>query len=252
MYLASGAPNRHLSKTALRRYTRDMKAGNWRPDSAIKFDSFGRLSDGQHRPTAVAESGVPCTFVVIRGETCQRTTDVGAKRSFAGQLAIDGELYSKQLAASVGWLLGFRNPKLIGTRSVSHMRTINEMYAELDRNPGLRDHVANATALGHKLHTSTSLLAAAMYLTYSIDAEDAEAFWHSMQTGKGLDLPGRSGIRLFRERITSEAGSEDKTSLRTIAALLVKAWNFYRAGEDVSVLTFRPGGKYPHPFPEFK
>ena len=35
-----------------------------------------------------------------------------------------------------------------------------------------------------------------------------------------------------------------------LTAILIKAWNAYRSGEEVGVLRFRPGGAHPEKFPE--
>ena len=65
-WLNSNTCNRPLSTLRASRYARDMKAGDWRFNGeTISFTADGRLVDGQHRLTAVVESGVTIQQVVV-------------------------------------------------------------------------------------------------------------------------------------------------------------------------------------------
>jgi len=52
--------NRNISKAQVDRYARDMANGKWKlTGETIKFDTLGRLIDGQHRLAAIIKANVP-------------------------------------------------------------------------------------------------------------------------------------------------------------------------------------------------
>jgi hypothetical protein len=67
LMLSNMIANRKVSRSAVDRYARDMRAGRWHAASALALDSEGRLVDGQHRLLAVIEAGVPVQMQVTRG-----------------------------------------------------------------------------------------------------------------------------------------------------------------------------------------
>lgn len=64
--LEANTHNRRLDAKTVSAYALDMKNGRWEIDSPtpITIGEDGVLKDGQHRLSAVVESGVPITFVV--------------------------------------------------------------------------------------------------------------------------------------------------------------------------------------------
>lgn len=60
--------NRRKSAESISAYGRDMTARTWVfTGDPIKFDTNGRLVDGQHRLEAIIASGVPKQINVVRG-----------------------------------------------------------------------------------------------------------------------------------------------------------------------------------------
>jgi hypothetical protein len=67
-YLTNNAMHRKIKQKKVDAYKNEMQDGKWRLNGkALIFDSNGRLLNGQHRLSAVVQSGVPLTTVVIRG-----------------------------------------------------------------------------------------------------------------------------------------------------------------------------------------
>ena len=65
-WLKRNTRNRLLSPTVVAGYRDEMANKRWRlVGDAIMFNTQGELINGQHRLTAVAESGVTCTFLVM-------------------------------------------------------------------------------------------------------------------------------------------------------------------------------------------
>lgn len=79
--LSHNTGNRPLRKAVVQRYATDMENGDWQDNGdPIRFDTNGRLIDGQHRLEAVILSDTPIDAWVLRGlkpET-QKTMDQAA------------------------------------------------------------------------------------------------------------------------------------------------------------------------------
>src|SRR5437870_4515408 len=66
-YLATMQNNRQLVRSHFLAIARDMKARRFVGDgSPLRFDSQGRLFDGQHRLRALVETGLTLLFLVVR------------------------------------------------------------------------------------------------------------------------------------------------------------------------------------------
>lgn len=102
-WLDSRAPNRAISPGIVSMYAAEMKAGNWKKThQAIAFDSNGQLVDGQHRLSAILDSGVTITLQVCRGmisEDCI-AVDMHKKRSVPDSLTISGFKTDKDCVAA--------------------------------------------------------------------------------------------------------------------------------------------------------
>lgn len=97
-YLKYNTENyRSINKSRVISYANDMKAGKWQLNGeGIKFDSNGRLIDGQHRLQAIVHANVPVDMLVIRNvPTGTNLFDIGSGRSL-GQI-------SKAMGISESW-----------------------------------------------------------------------------------------------------------------------------------------------------
>jgi len=59
---------RKIKPFRLHRHKTTIGRGQWDPDNTIRFARFGRqliLVDGQHRLSAIVETGMPCGFIVV-------------------------------------------------------------------------------------------------------------------------------------------------------------------------------------------
>lgn len=67
-YLKNNAMHRKIKQKKVDEYMKEMQDGKWALNGkSLIFDSNGRLLNGQHRLSAVVQSQVPLTTVVIRG-----------------------------------------------------------------------------------------------------------------------------------------------------------------------------------------
>lgn len=90
-YLQFNTNNRHLRKTLVSQYAKDMALGNWKlTHQGVAFNCDGTLLDGQHRLAAIVESGVTVQMLVARGVDSrnQLVMDDHAKRSAGDALSL--------------------------------------------------------------------------------------------------------------------------------------------------------------------
>lgn len=109
-YLASNTFNRPLKARAVAEMAEDMLHGRWVFNGdAIRFSSEGRLLDGQHRLSAIIESGTPIPFFVVRGLSDQAftTIDAGKARTAAQVLALQGGTYNNVVSSAARMALLF-------------------------------------------------------------------------------------------------------------------------------------------------
>ena len=67
-YLDNNFKHREIKQTRVDKYVASMTEGNWKFNGkVITFNKDGVLLNGQHRLTAVVQSGVPLRTLVVRG-----------------------------------------------------------------------------------------------------------------------------------------------------------------------------------------
>jgi hypothetical protein len=114
--------------------------------------------------------------------------------------------------------------------------------------PELRDAVLVARRVHKHVPVQNSIIGLASWLFCGINPTDHDDFFDKLSTG--ADLGKNDPIRLLRNRLISDANSKQHLSRVEILALFIKAWNHYRAGNEVTYLKFTSGGKNPESMPE--
>lgn len=251
-WLGKNTHNRNLREGHVRGLARDMLAGAWTWNGeSIKFAQDGTLLDGQHRLSAIVKAGVPVQMLVIWGvdaET-QHTMDTGSKRTPGDMLKLRGEKNYNSLAAgiraSIIWDAGGRS--FTGTGSGSTI-TNPQILSYLKDHPEIRDYTKLFVRFRSSVKVPASIGVLTARLFMEIDAADAEYFFDRLASGEGY-----KGDPIFElARALQDASDKTKIS-RTPTwklAVMIKAWNKYRLGEEVKLLSYRPGGSKREKFPE--
>lgn len=252
-WLRKNTHNRNLKERNLQAMVGDMKAGNWKFNGEpIKFAKDGTLLDGQHRLTAVAQSGLAQDMLIVRGldKGSQHTMDAGAVRSAADALKLRGEKNCNTLASGIrlamAWEKGIRKGIGEGTRGLGKVTT-STILDYLDEHPELRFYAKEATRLVSRCSLPASALFLLVKLFYEINEDDCEWFFDRLTSHEGLR--GDPIYELDKALTKADMGSvKVRTSWRI--AVTIKAWNKFRSGESMSVLRYSPGGANPERFPE--
>jgi hypothetical protein len=250
-WLIGNTHNRTLKNEAITKYATDMAAGRWDLNGeSFKFNGDGRLLDGQNRLQAVIMSGSSIRAVVVRGIAAeyQETIDVGVPRKLSDVLKLRGEVNVIDLASGITRLWAFeKDPE---ESSFNKSPTIHQALAFLESHSGLRQSVAPAEAARKAVGLRGSVGIAMHYITTSLDAEDAEAFW--LRLTYGVELSADDPILLLRTALLADrTGSQRKPRMTRARewAITAKAWNAFREGRKLKLLRWSPGGAHPEAFP---
>lgn len=242
--------NRNLRARPVAAYSRDMVRGLWEVNGeTIKIAEDGTLNDGQHRLAACIESGVPFVSLVVRGlpVKAQDNVDVGARRSYSDVLRLRGELNSTEVAATIRLISQWeRSPSAIGSGNIAP--TNAEMDQVLERFPWIRESVTTISRASRETGLPKSVAGLTWWAFMLLDPDDCEHFFARLIDGQNL-AEGNPIYALRRALANIDEGARGTKNVRYHAAIVIKAWNAYRAGDECKVLTFRPGGSRPESFP---
>ena len=109
MMIGNSQNYRRIKPRLVAKYASDMRCGRWTlTTTAIGIDVNGLLTNGQHRLSAVKESGVACQFVVVRNlpETSAKdpNEDTGSRRSISTHLQSAGVANAVSVASVARFL----------------------------------------------------------------------------------------------------------------------------------------------------
>jgi hypothetical protein len=260
-WLATNKRNRRLSSNIVEKYTNLMRDKLWQYDgSPIRFDTEGNVIDGQHRLWAVIESGTTQEFLIITGLAPETflTIDTGKSRTFADLISINypNTPSLSHVAAATQivykWETGLRGKPL--SSSGYNKVTSNAVLMQFFAND--HDRLIDIARRGHTLSSrvtglSPSTLSLLLWVLEGIDQEDATFFFDRLIDGTGLAAD--SPILALRNTLTrfymSSKGAQRRLPTEHGVALTIKAWNLYRAGDTIKVLSYRAGGANPEAFP---
>lgn len=249
--LARNELNRSINKKNILKLTTDVQSGDFSFNGqAIVLSVDGRLLDGQHRLMVIVATGQPLMFTVSTGvETkAQRDMDSGDPRKLKDSLEMDKEPYFDTLASVLiglqAWERGERATRVAG-RGV----TLNTSYRFLAEHPETREITKESFRLATKIEGfGAKAIAQFIWAFDKISVDDRKDFFEKLSEGTNMPI-GHPVLQLLNF-LRSEKKSTRRVTDYHRSALLCKAWNLYRDGEETKKLTFRAGGANPEAFPE--
>lgn len=245
--------NRKLSSANYNKVREAMSAGEWELNGeAIKIATDGRILDGQHRLQAAANEDLTFQTLIVYGlpSDTQDTMDTGKSRSAADVLSINGYKSTNNLASIVAGIIRAEKWDLkVATYhgASGYPVTPRQVLARVEAEPSLTELVARSVPF-RKIGLSAKLAGILYYELSKIDQEDADYFFNKLESGEGLTQ--KDAILTLREAlIRNKSVTKGILNPSHIAALTIKAWNKYRAGEPATLLRYTPGGANPEKFP---
>lgn len=249
--LAMNTNNRNLRQRLLGQLMRDFSSGNYVfSGSPIVYSDDGVLVDGQHRLTAILQTGVTVPMLVVRGvkAKAQSTIDTGAKRTFGDVLTLKGYERGKDLAALVRAAYLWQKGHYTATSFETPTNT--ELLAFLDANDDLIGCIEVVEPSVRKWKMVRSKASLACWLFQRVDPVENAAFWSLMPIAEGdSGTPiGALQARYHREMVAAK--QVNRMNPEYELALIIKAWNAYIRGERVVHLKWRSGGSSAEKFPQ--
>jgi len=236
VFLAKNNPiNRPIRQGSVNVLIEEIKEHGWNLNGeTIKFHKDGSLIDGQHRLTAIVQSGVSIKSSIFSGadDDALIKIDTGKARTAADILAMMGYSYPAIRAG------GLRLICLYSRRFKGHRnRFTPSQIIALQNEHNLNEE---SPVLGKSLtRLLPPTMACALHHLFSEkDPQAATEFMESLKDGTGL--VANSPIYVLREkliRISKDRNIQHRETM--FMAFCIKAWNLTRMGQKCSLIVWR-------------
>lgn len=255
MWLLNSKINRRIRPRQVKKYAADMRAGKWLVNGeTIKFDVDGHLVDGQHRLAAVAVADTTIRTYVVRGVSsdAQTVMDTGITRSLSDVLTMNNEHDTTALAALLRVFSVYMIDNQLRSFTIQP-QTNFQLLEQFSKNP---DRYRIASRRGRQFAkecTGPASIWSLAYLNISQvvakltdeDRADVDVFFDELLSGENLG-PNDPRIHLRRRvRSLNNGYQSTRGGRREIYALIIKAWNLWRDGVEITNLRVRLGGRAP-------
>lgn len=242
-WLGKNPRNRHIAQRVVAGYVRAMKAGEWLlTGEAIKIAYNGDLLDGQHRLTAIVQSGKSVPMLVVTGlaPDVQDVLDTGKARTAGDVLSIHGHRHTTLTAASArivilyerGMFYRDTNAQQVSHRQILDFATGNHLLAHV---------VQRASLMRSSIEMRPSSVAAAMHTLIQVDDQAAIEFFDRLRDG--ANLTAKNPILALRQRLRNLRDERSSLSMEANASLLYRTWNAWRAGRQLTSLQLYRNGE---------
>lgn len=256
--LGTNTHNRNIRPSFVEKLAGAITRDEWEVNGeGIRFDKSGRLLDGQHRLWAIVMADKPVETLVVRGleSEAQDTIDTGLRRKLSDVLSLRGE--SDTLTLSAGLSLYWRVKNGMARSGRGMAPTPTQAIALLEDEPGMRHAVKVALRVRRAgVWLPPSALACAYHQFAQMpdqrhgDQAEADVDVFFDRLADGVELKAKSPIYALRRQVEAARTSARRADPVYYHALLIKAWNAFREGRQVEMLSFKMGGARPEPWPE--
>ena len=207
----AGFNNRGMTKSFVSRYAHDMENGHWQPHTGetIKVTKGGVVIDGQHRLTAIIQSGATVRMWVCRDidEGMFQYIDQGKQRDLMDIMTVDGWTDPRILAVTAKMLWRC-------DRSGGDPFARTDKFSESDGNiydwvltvePDLRLEWQSYKPLIRKIHNNSmkaipdSLMFYCLYQWKKEDADAAHLFADYLAEDSPLAAPAHASMAFFKQ-----------------------------------------------------
>ena len=216
--------NRSIRRAHVTRLARDMKDGKWVGDNgeAVRFDTHGRLVDGQHRLTACVESGTAITSLVVRDvpDSAYSTINIGRGKSVADFLHPEGHKNAIHLAATAKLVTMWMQDNLPYMRDGSKFPTTPEVLETLANNPGISDSVSFVVGISQLKRLLTPSFGSFLHYVATQTHNNALVSAFLERVANGLSMTPTDPAYQLRKVLLTRRGSQRKAGQVEILAIL--------------------------------
>jgi hypothetical protein len=235
LWLELNFKNRNADDQWVITLARVMLDGLWKPNGdSIKFDLNGHLIDGQHRLMAVVKSGVTIQSAVARNVECN--PDDRKVRTLADAFQFEVEDHARVFARAISKVWQIK--QFISAKSKGNKLTNIEALAFFKENEGKLRAALEIVGYTEKLLLSRDLMVGWTFLFCASDQDKGRTFIELFKTGENI---GRSHpVYLLRKALMEDLLASRKMKWQSKNAIIIKAWNAFKAGAQVKLLKFNP------------
>lgn len=236
--------NRNPMNDRIERMARDMRNGDWIATAdPVKFNTDGKLIDGQHRLRAIIMSNTTQRMLVARdiSEDAVYVIDTGATRTAAQALKIaDTDLKDvNTLVATAQLIHQFESGFLRNTGSNINSKermTNAEVMRFIEEH---KDEIGIAVRMGgwvkRNVPLPDSVLGAAYYVLAKVDAEAASMFYARMREGSA-GFTVSDPVTTLTRRIYQDKLNQRKVIPALALFYIFRTWNAWRDEESLAKL----------------
>ena len=253
-YLKKNTNNRSIDNNRCKYYTEQMKKGLWSlTPEGISFDEYGRLLDGQHRLTAIVNSGVSQKMIVMSDFDKEVFTKInrGKGRTASDDLSILNIKEPTIISSGILAYLKYKKNKtstvdknVISDRSSVFKGTFSsdEVIMEYETKQDFYDTISKDVKKlyaknNFRLYQKAEYFVWMVYLIQDLKHpyEKVYDFFMELNTHSKVDV-----VNDLRNRILV-SNKDRNTSLekRYKQRLLVKCWNIWISGQNPKKLMLR-------------
>lgn len=265
---------RPLSVSTAARYEGDMISGDWVfTGDTIKFDTDGKLIDGQHRVRSIIESGKGQWSLIVTGLPTRAilATDQNYRRTVANQLAVQfGTTNANTVAAITNrvwhWTNGnYSIPEQARIPSAPFLNVRPTIAQSVRTFLTWEDELQDAARHAIRLYVSMpkvspSTIGFAWFLLGRADMDRREKFFHEVSGNPSRISPTYPPAVMHRVATIGQRRLEENRDLRwRMLPYLFETWNRWmtwelapegQEGDSLSALSLREPINYsrlPHP-----
>lgn len=244
LWLDKNTRNRPICLKHVASLCREIKLGRWCINGETIILNGDSLMDGQHRLTAIVQTGIAIESLVVRdvpSDSFFTINSVSKPRTNSDILSLEGEKNTALMSASLFLIDRY----MTGRMKVAVKYTAVDTLELLKKYPGIRRSVS----LSGKTRgfIPGSVLVAAHYLFSLLDDEAADLFRNQLILGCSLteDQP----VYVLRNRLILNSLAKAKLRQCYLFAICVKTWNAIRHKKPLLTLRYTEEGVGAELFP---
>jgi len=243
IYLSKNTNNRNLKAKIVEYYADQMRRGQWLlTGQGITFDKDGNLIDGQHRLAAIIKAKTPIEFLIITDVESSTFSvyDTGKLRSASDIFKISGVLNSTNVSSGiVGYYVLKNNYSASDSgRAIEMKLSKQDILSKYNEMPEFWQTLHLTTEkCTRKLRIYKQSQIFAFIAYYVIDKGDKfDTLVNFCFELFGINKDTYTCTATLREQLIKDALSTKKYTKQTKYEKLIKTYNYWKKGINVSKL----------------
>lgn len=244
--LEKNGVNRRLRPRVVECYAEDMMEGLWdETGEAIKFSNTGRLLDGQHRLSAIVETGLTLELLVVTGlpDKSQGSMDQGAGRTAMQALSMTEVPNAGHAAAVARWLLLAGEPGPHMEQALKKKASTPRIVKTVEENPDVIVAAGKYASLKRSVPGSPTAICYTWLHLHRIDPTACDEFFFAGlvdMSFKALRDPRKATLRALQRMEREDGiGPSSKDKAFATVSVLTRGWNAWRQGEELDSIPLK-------------